>query len=66
MNRDIYIAKRQKFCKLANEKHYEAASLLKDYAIGLENCRTTSDIITALSEIFAVSERTIYNDIISD
>lgn len=57
---------RVKFCKLAIEDKKEAARQLKVLAKGLENCRNTSDVVTALGTIFAVSERTIFNDIISD
>ena len=62
--RDKQIKIRSTFCKLALKDNKAAAKELKDLAIGLENCRNTSDIIRALTEIFAVSERTIFNDLI--
>lgn len=55
---------RATFCQLAISKPKEAASQLRDMATGLENCRNTSDVIKALTEIFAVSERTVFNDLV--
>jgi len=55
---------REKFCKLAMTDRGKAANQLRDMATGLENCRNTSDIIKALTEIFAVSERTVFNDLV--
>jgi len=55
---------REKFCKLAMVRPKDAANQLRDIATGLENCRNTSDIIRALCEIFAVSERTVFNDLV--
>ena len=62
MTRDKYINIRRDFCKLALENPEKAANKLRSYAKGLENSRNTSDIVEALKTIFAVSERTIYND----
>ncbi len=62
--RDQYIKKRSKFCQLALRNQKKAADQLRDYATGLENCRNTSDIINALSEIFQVSEKTIFRDLL--
>jgi hypothetical protein len=42
----------------------KAADQLRSMATGLENCRNTSDVIRALCEIFAVSERTVFNDLV--
>ncbi len=64
MKRDAYIGQRAKFCKLALLKPKEAAKELKDMALGLENCKNTSDIVVALKSILYVSERTIFNDFI--
>jgi hypothetical protein len=64
MRRDAYIKTRAEFCKLALTKPKAAASELRDLATGLENCKNTSDIVQALKTIFAVSERTIFNDFI--
>lgn len=64
MKRDKYIKQRSDFCKLAIQDQKAAAEKLKDMAIGLENCRNTSDTINALCEIYAVSERTVFNDLI--
>lgn len=61
--RDLYIKKRSEFCQLALKDQKKAADQLKDLATGLENCRNTSDVITALSEIFNISERTIFYDL---
>lgn len=63
MNRDKYIEKRSGFCKRAYENPSKAARELRIISQGLKNCRTTNDIVFALSEIFCVSERTIWNDI---
>jgi hypothetical protein len=57
---------RVNFCKLALKDSKLAAIRLHEIAKGLENCRNTSDTVSALCTIFAVSERTIFNDIISD
>jgi hypothetical protein len=65
LKRDKYIGQRAKFCKLALLKPKEAAEELRDLATGLENCKNTSDVVQALKTIFAVSERTIFNDFIS-
>jgi len=62
--REKQIIKRSKFCKLALNDKKQAARQLRTLATGLENCRNTTDIINALCEIFAVSERTIFNDLI--
>lgn len=62
--REKYINKRAKFSKLAVSEPKKAADQLRDFATGLENCRNTSDTVAALCEIFAVSERTIFNDLI--
>jgi hypothetical protein len=62
--RDKYIKQRSKFCQLALKDSKKAASQLRDLATGLENCRNTSDVVSALCEIFAVSERTVFNDLI--
>ena len=62
--RDKYIKQRSEFCQLAITEPKQAAQDLKDIATGLENCRNTSDTIKALCEIFKVSERTIFNDLV--
>jgi len=62
--RKKFIDKRTRLCQLALKDNKAAARELKDLATGLENCRNTSDIVRALCEIFAVSERTIFNDLI--
>lgn len=64
MQREKQIKIRSQFCKLALKNPRQAAQELRTLAVGLENCRTTSDIINALTQIFAVSERTIFNDLI--
>lgn len=64
MKRDKNILIRSKFCKLAISNPKEAANQLRNISVGLENCRNTSDVINALCQIFAVSERTIFNDLI--
>ena len=65
MKRVTQIRQRARFCKLALDNPKKAGAELKTLAIGLENCRTTSDVVTALCEIFAVSERTVFRDITS-
>jgi hypothetical protein len=62
-NKEKYITARSRFCQLAINDNKAAAAELKDMATGLANCRNTSDVIAALTEIFAVSERTIFRDI---
>jgi len=63
LKRDKYIKKRSEFCQLALRDNKEAAKELHSMAKGLENCRNTSDVIFALQNVFAVSERTIFNDL---
>jgi hypothetical protein len=65
MKRGQYLKQRQRFCKLALMKPDQAAVELRDLATGLENCKNTQDVVEALKNIFAVSERTIFNDFIS-
>ena len=62
--REKNIELRSRFCKLALKDNKRAASQLRELATGLEGCRNTSDIITALCQIFAVSERTVFNDLV--
>lgn len=62
--RDKYIKKRAAFCKMAMADQKQAADELRVMAKGLENCRNTSDVINALTVIFAVSERTVFNDLV--
>lgn len=63
--RDKYIEQRQKFAKLALNDNKKAAEQLRGMAKGLENCRNTSDVIYALMNIFCISERTVFNDLIA-
>jgi len=65
MKREKYIKQRAQFCKTALLSPKKAAEELRDMATGLENCKQTADIVEALKNIFAVSERTIFNDFIS-
>lgn len=62
--RDKNIEIRSKFCKTAIANPKKAADDLRQLATGLENCRNTSDVINALTQIFAVSERTVFNDLV--
>jgi hypothetical protein len=64
MKRSSQVKSRERFCKLAMSRPKEAAEQLRVMATGLENCRNTSDTIRALCEIFAVSERTVFNDLV--
>jgi hypothetical protein len=64
MKRVKAIETRSKFCKLAITDKKKAANELRVMATGLENCRNTSDVINALTNIFAVSERTVFNDLV--
>ena len=66
MKRDKYIKSRAKFCQKAIKNPKQAADELRGIALGLENCRNTTDTIKALREIFAVSERTIFMDLTRD
>lgn len=63
--REKQITQRTNFCKLALRDQKKAANQLRDMATGLENCRNTSDVINALCQIFAVSERTVFRDLIN-
>jgi len=65
MNRGNNAKLRAAFCKNALNDQKAAAKELKDMAKGLEHCRNTDDVVNALSQIFACSERTIYRDLIS-
>jgi len=53
---------RKDFVSTAFMNKKEAAEKLRLAALGIENCRTTQDIVFALEEILFLSERTIYND----
>lgn len=64
MRRGKGLQKRSKFVQKAIQNPQKAAEELKSLADGLENCRTTSDIVFALTEILCVSERTIFNDLL--
>lgn len=64
MKRGKGLKNRERFCKMAISDQHKAAEQLRSMATGLENCRNTSDVINALCEIFAVSERTIFNDLV--
>jgi hypothetical protein len=64
MQREKYIKQRERLCKIAMQNPKKAAEELRLLAVGLENCRNTSDTINALCQIFAVSERTIFNDLV--
>ena len=64
MKRIKQISERQALCKLALNNPKKAADKLRILALGLENCRNTSDTIRALCEIFSVSERTVFRDLI--
>ncbi len=64
MKRVKTASNRSKFCKLAISKPKDAANQLRVMATGLENCRNTSDVIKALTEIFSISERTVFNDLV--
>lgn len=63
--REKYIEQRQRFAKLALTDSKKAADELRGMAKGLENCRNTSDVVYALMNIFCISERTVFNDLIS-
>jgi hypothetical protein len=64
MNREIEKKNnRVRFVNVAINDPKKAATKLRQMANGLSNCENTSDVIYALSEIFAVSERTILRDI---
>lgn len=64
MKREAQIKERSRFCKLALTKPKQAAQELRDLATGLENCKNIADTVQALKTIFAVSERTIFNDFV--
>lgn len=66
MKRCKYIKQRADFCQLALKDQKKAANQLRSLAKSLENCRNTSDTVYALQIIFAVSERTIFNDLVRD
>jgi hypothetical protein len=64
MKRGTGKEKRSKFVRTAIQDPGKAARELTEMAKGLENCKNTSDIIFALCEIFCVSERTIFRDLV--
>ena len=66
MRRGENIKQRARFCQRAIKDPKLAAEDLRGLALGLENCRKTTDVIEALCTIFAVSERTIFNDLLKD
>lgn len=57
---------RERLVKLAIQSPEKAAAELKAMAAALSECKSTSDTVFALSEIFCVSEVTIYRDFRSD
>lgn len=57
---------RIKFCQLAINDKIEASKQLRSMADSLESTKTIADIITALSEIFGVSEKTVLRDLQND
>ena len=52
----------ERISRLAIDSPEKAAEELRNLADALAECRNKSDITFALSEIFCVSERTIYRD----
>jgi hypothetical protein len=65
MQRGKYIEQRARFCQLALKDNKAAAKELRLMATGLEHCRNTSDVVAALCSIFAISERTVFRDIMT-
>ena len=57
---------RVKFCQLAINDKKKAVGQLKSMANALDHTKTIADTITALSEIFGVSEKTILRDLQND
>lgn len=57
---------RIKFCQLAINDKKAAVRQMHLMADGLDGTRTIADVITALSEIFGVSEKTILRDLQND
>ena len=64
MKRVAAIKSRARFCQLAMTDKTKAADELRMMATGLENCRNTSDVVNALCQIFAIGERTVFNDLL--
>ncbi len=58
--------KRINFIKLAVKDKKKAAKQLRLMAKGLENTKNFSDTIYALTQIFGISERTIFRDLQTD
>jgi len=54
---------RKELVEIALKSPKVAADQLRAMADGLEQCKNTSDIVFALSEIYGVSERTIFRDL---
>lgn len=54
--------KRARIARLALASPKKAAEVLRLEADGLAQCKNKEDVYFALSEIFGVSERTIYRD----
>lgn len=58
--------KRIRFVQLAITDKKKAADELRAIADGLENTKKTVDTIYALSQLFSISDRTIWRDIKTD
>lgn len=54
------------FVKESIEDPKKGAQKLRDLANGLENAKNISDTVYALTQIFGVSERTIFRDLLND
>ena len=54
------------FVKLSVNNPKEGGKKLKELAKGLENTKTMSDTVYALTQIFGVSEKTIMRDLMND
>ena len=63
MNKGENRNKRKKFVQKAFNDPKLAADELRSMADGLEECKNTSDLIFALTEILFVSDSTIFRDI---
>lgn len=62
----IKLKKRANFIKICFDNPKKGADILRNLAIGLENCRNSKDVNFALQEILFKSESTIWNDYAKD
>ena len=61
-----YLIKRAKFVQKTIQNPKWGADQLRFLAMGLDNCKNTSDTVRALEQILFIEERTIFRDLVRD